>query len=40
MIVFQSNRDDDFDIYVMNADDQNQINISNNSYDDRWPSWR
>lgn len=36
-IVFQSDRDGDFDIYLMNADGSNQINLTNNSAADNYP---
>ncbi|GJM41132.1 MAG: hypothetical protein DHS20C20_14140 [Ardenticatenaceae bacterium] len=36
-IVFQSNRDGDHDIYIMNADGSNQINLTNSSAADHYP---
>lgn len=36
-IIFQSDRDGDFDIYIMNADGSNQINLTNNSAEDNYP---
>lgn len=36
-IIFQSDRDGDFDIYLMNADGSNQINLTNNSAEDNYP---
>ena len=38
-IVFDSLRDGNWDIYVMDADGSNQTNISNNSSTDTGPSW-
>ncbi len=36
-IAFQSNRDGDFEIYIMNSDGTNQIQLTNNSVDDNYP---
>jgi Tol biopolymer transport system component len=36
-IIFQSDRDGDFDIYIMNADGSSQINLTNNSAEDNYP---
>jgi len=36
-IVFQSNRDGDFDIYIMNIDGSNQRQLTFNTIDDRFP---
>ena len=36
-LVFQSNRDGDYDIYIMDADGSNQINLTNNAADDNYP---
>src|SRR3989339_7259 len=38
-IVFDSDRDGNYEIYVMNPDGSDQTNISNNSYSDMYPSW-
>ena len=39
-IAFTSERDGRrLDIYVMDADRKNQLNITNNRHDDRYPSW-
>ena len=38
-IAFQSNRTGNRDIYLMNADGSNQIQLTRNRADDRWPSW-
>jgi tRNA A-37 threonylcarbamoyl transferase component Bud32 len=36
-IIFQSDRDGDFDIYIMNPDGSNQINLTTNSAEDNYP---
>ena len=38
-IAFSSNRDGNWEIYVMNVDGGNQQNLTNNPSDDRDPSW-
>ena len=38
-IAFSSNRDGNWEIYVMEVDGGNQRNLSNNRSDDRDPSW-
>ena len=38
-IAFSSNRDGNWEIYVMDADGENQQNLTNNPSDDRDPSW-
>ena len=38
-IVFASNRDGNWEIYVMNADGSNQVNLTNNPTADRYPTW-
>jgi len=38
-IVFVSNRDDNLEIYVMNADGSNQVNLTNNYNNDFDPVW-
>ena len=38
-LAFASNRDGDYDIYVMNADGSGQSPLTSNSAEDRWPSW-
>jgi Tol biopolymer transport system component len=39
MIAFQSFRDGDYDIYVMNADGSGQRAVTNNTVDDEDPAW-
>ena len=38
-IVFSSNRDGKFEIYVMNADGTNQVRLTNNPSFDYFPGW-
>lgn len=38
-IAFQSNRDGNFEIYVMNADGSNQTRLTNNSASDVYAAW-
>ena len=38
-LAFASNRDGDYDIYVMNADGSGQVALTNNTAQDRWPLW-
>ena len=38
-IAFESFRDGNMEIYVMNADGSNQVNLTNNPADDRYPAW-
>ena len=38
-IAFQSTRDGNGEVYVMNADGSNQVNISNNAASDSHPAW-
>ena len=38
-IAFVSSRDDNFEIYVMNADGSEPANLTNNSADDYSPAW-
>ena len=38
-IAFSSNRDDNWEVYVMNKDGSNQINLTNNPNNDNNPSW-
>lgn len=38
-IAFVSDRDGNFEIYVMNADGSNQTNLTNNPAGDRYPDW-
>ena len=38
-IAFQSNRDGNLEIYVMDADGKTQLNITNNPADDRFPDF-
>jgi len=38
-IVFNSHRDGNMEVYVMNADGSNQRNLTNNPGGDRNPSW-
>lgn len=39
MVVFNSNRDGNWEIYIMNADGSEQTNLTNNPADDGFPSW-
>ena len=39
MIVFESDRDGDWEVFVMNADGTNQRQITDNTSDDRLPGW-
>jgi TolB protein len=38
-IAFQSGRDGNDEIYVMNADGTGQVNLTNNAASDTWPAW-
>jgi hypothetical protein len=38
-VAFASNRDGDFDIYVVNADGSGLVNLTNNAVDDTSPAW-
>jgi len=38
-IIFESNRNKNWDIYIMNADGSDQNRLTENDYDDRMPSW-
>lgn len=38
-IVFQSDRDGDFDIYSMNKDGSNLCNLTDDATNDTWPAW-
>ena len=38
-ITFMSDRDGNWEIYVMDADGKNQRRVTNNPGEDRWPSW-
>ncbi len=38
-IAFQSDRDGNWEIYVMNADGSNQTRLTNNPAVDEWPFW-
>ncbi|MCA9915293.1 MAG: PD40 domain-containing protein [Anaerolineae bacterium] len=38
-IAFASNRDGDYEIYVMNSDGTNIVQLTNNGFDDTEPSW-
>jgi len=38
-IAFESDRDGNYEIYIMNADGTNQVNLTNNPADDEEPSW-
>ncbi len=38
-IAFASNRDGNWEIYVMDTDGKNQRRLTNNRHDDRYPSW-
>ena len=39
LIAFASNRDGNFEIYVMNPDGSGQTNITNNPASDNYPAW-
>jgi hypothetical protein len=39
MIAFNSNRDGNAEIYVMDADGNNLRRLTNNPADNSWPSW-
>ncbi len=38
-IAFQTDRDDNSEIYVMGCDGKNQVNLTNHSAEDKQPSW-
>ena len=38
-IAFMSNRDGNWEIYVMNTDGSGETRLTNNLGDDRWPTW-
>ena len=38
-IAFNSDRDGNWEIYVMNPDGSGQTRLTNNNYNDKWPSW-
>ena len=38
-ILFASDRDGDYEIYVAKADGTNLTQLTNNSYDDHYPLW-
>lgn len=38
-IVFESNRDGNWEVYIMDFDGKNTLRVTNNSSDDRRPSW-
>ena len=38
-IVFESNRDGNWEIYIMDSNGDNQKKLTNNPADDRMPSW-
>lgn len=38
-IAFASNKDGDYEIYVMNADGSGVVALTNNSGFDGWPAW-
>ena len=38
-LLFSSNRDGNWEIYMMNADGSNQINLTHHPADDRGPVW-
>ena len=38
-IAFHSDRSGDFDIWAMNADGSNPVNLTNHAGDDRYPAW-
>jgi Tol biopolymer transport system component len=40
MIAFQSNRDGNWEIYLMKNDGSGQTNLTNNPADDQLPYWK
>jgi hypothetical protein len=38
-ILFYSDRDGDYDIYLMNDDGSNLVNLTNNDIEDTYPAW-
>jgi len=38
-IIFESNRDGNWEIYIMDSDGQNQARLTQNNHDDRRPCW-
>jgi Tol biopolymer transport system component len=38
-LAFASNRDGDYEIYVMNTDGSGQSQLTNNDVQDRWAAW-
>ena len=38
-ITFASNRDDNYEVYIMDADGSNPLNLTNRSDTDDFPSW-
>jgi TolB protein len=38
-IAFSSNRDGNYEVYIMNADGSGQTNLTNNPGEDDWPAW-
>jgi TolB protein len=38
-ILFQTDRDRNFEIYMMNADGSDPVNLTNNAGRDYWPDW-
>jgi len=38
-IIFESNRDSNWEIYMMDWDGKNQVRLTTNEFDDRRPSW-
>ena len=39
LLAFASNRDGNWEVYVMNADGSQPVNLTENSYDDQMPYW-
>jgi len=39
-ILFQSDRDGDYEIFVMNADGTGQVRLTDNALNDGQPAWR
>jgi TolB protein len=40
LIAFQTNRDGNWEIYIMNADGSEPVNLTKNLFDDEMPYWK